>query len=80
MAAKARDMAASGDLGALCAGRGVKGSWLASAVAAESRRSVSPSTVSRWMRGLMLPDGERAVALFKVVDAVVTAAGTEGGQ
>jgi transcriptional regulator with XRE-family HTH domain len=75
MVATARQMCASGGLSALCEQCAVKGTWLAQAVARESGLSVSPSTVSRWMRGEMLPHGARALGLFTVVSALVTATG-----
>ena len=75
MVTQARKWCAAGDLDVLCEQHRVKGTWLAQAVAARSGLTVSPSTVSRWRRGQMLPDGQRAQALFKVVNTLVTAGG-----
>jgi hypothetical protein len=70
MAQSARRMCSSGDLARWCAREGIRGSWLASAVAQESGLSVDQSTARKWMKGAALPDGERAVGLFKVLTAM----------
>ena len=75
MVTQARTWCSAGHLDVLCEQHNVKGVWLAQAVAAKSGLTVSPSTVSRWRRGQMLPDGQRARALFDVMTTLVTAAG-----